>query len=87
MSGRGGSLTDAVAVARPVLEDVDVHVIGMRRIGPRPEHRGEPPACGDTDGIDRGTQMLIPIGLNGQRSAICELEAWRCRPPDRTRAR
>ena len=26
-------------------------------------------------GIDRGTQMLIPIGLDGQRSAIGELEA------------
>ena len=72
---RGASLTDAVAVARPVLQDVDVHVIGMRRIGPRPEHRREPSACGDADGIDRGTQMLIPIGLDGQGSAIRELEA------------
>jgi hypothetical protein len=26
-------------------------------------------------GIDRGTQMLIPIGLDGQRSAIREFEA------------
>ena len=52
-----------------------MHVIAMRRIGPRPEHRREPPACGDADGIDRGTQMLIPIGLDGQRSAIRELEA------------
>jgi hypothetical protein len=34
MSGRGGSLTNAVAVARPVLQDVDVQVLGMRRIGP-----------------------------------------------------
>jgi hypothetical protein len=58
-----------------VLQDVDVHMIGMRRIGPWPEYRREPPACGDADGIDRGTQMLIPIGLDGQRSAICELEA------------
>jgi hypothetical protein len=58
-----------------VLQDVDVHVIAMRRIRPRPEHRREPPACGDADGIDRGTQMLIPIGLDGQRSAIRELEA------------
>jgi hypothetical protein len=69
------SLTDAVVAIRPVLQDVDVHVIGMRRVGPRPEHRREPPACGDADGIDRGTQMLIPIGLDGQRSAIRELEA------------
>ena len=34
-----------------------------------------PQACGDADGIDRGTQMLISIGLDGQRSTICELEA------------
>src|SRR5471032_1639253 len=47
----------------------------MRRIGPWPEHRREPPTCGDADGIDRSTQMLIPIGLDGQRPAIRELEA------------
>src|ERR1700752_3101134 len=41
---------------------------------PGPKHRREPPACGDADGIDRGTQMLIPIGLDGQRSAIREPE-------------
>ena len=74
-SGRGGSLTDAIAVARPVLQDINVHVLGMRHIGPRSEYRGEPPACGDADGIDRGTQMLISIGLDGQRSTIRELEA------------
>jgi hypothetical protein len=73
--GRGGSLTEAVAVARPVLQNINVHVLCMRRIGPWAEYRGEPPACGDTDGIDRGTQMLIPIGLDGQRFAIRELEA------------
>ena len=75
MSGRGGSLTNAVAVARPVLQDVDVHVLGMRRIGPWPEYRGEPSARGDADGIDRGTQMLIPIGPDGQRFAIRKFEA------------
>ena len=75
MSGRGGSLTNAVAVARPVLQDVDVQVLGMRRIGPWAEYRCEPPACGDADGIDRGKQMLISIGLDGQRSTIRELEA------------
>ncbi len=74
-SGRGGSLTDAIAVARPVLQDINVHVLGMRHIGPRSKYRSEPPACGDADGIDRGTQMLISIGLGGQRSTICELEA------------
>jgi len=41
-----------------------VHVLGMRRIGPWPDHRREPPACGDADGIDRGTQMFIPIRLD-----------------------
>lgn len=74
-SGRGGSLTDAIAVARPVLQDINVHVLGMRHIGTRSEYRGEPPACGDADGIDRGKQMLISIGLDGQRSTIRELEA------------
>jgi hypothetical protein len=58
-----------------VQQDIDVHVLGMRGIGPWPDHRREPPACGDADGIDRSTQMLIPIGLDGQRSAIRELEA------------
>ena len=87
MSGCGGSLTNAVAVARPVLQHVDVQVLGMRRIGPWAEYRCEPPACGDADGIDRSTQMLIPIGLDGQRSAIRELEARDVEPPDRTRAR
>jgi hypothetical protein len=58
-----------------VQQDINVHVLGMRRIGPRPEYRGEPPTCGDADGIDRGTQMIIPIGLDGQRSAIREFEA------------
>jgi hypothetical protein len=54
------SLTDRCGSGRrPVLQDVDVHVIGVRRIGPWPEHRRESPACGDADGIDRGTQMLI----------------------------
>src|SRR5208283_3477787 len=47
----------------------------VRHIGPWAEYRGEPPACGNADGIDRGTQMLIPIGLDGQRFAIGELEA------------
>jgi hypothetical protein len=75
MSGRGGSLTNAVAVARSVLQDVDVQMLGMRSIGPWAEYRGEPPACGNADGIDRGTQMLIPIGLDGQRFAIREFEA------------
>jgi hypothetical protein len=46
MSGRGGSLTNAVAVARPVLQDVDVQVLDMRRIGPWAEYRCKPPACG-----------------------------------------
>ena len=68
-------------------QDIDVHVLGMRGIGPWPDHRREPPACGDADGIDRSTQMLIPIGLDGQRSAIRELEARDVEPPDRTRAR
>jgi hypothetical protein len=68
------SLTDAVAIARPVLQDVEVQMLGMRRIGPRPEYRGEPTACGDADGIDGGAQMLIPIGLDGQRFAIREFE-------------
>ena len=75
MSGRGGSLTNAVAVARPVLQDVDVQVLGMRRIGPWAEYRCEPPACGDADGIDRATQMFIPIRFDGQCFAIRELEA------------
>jgi hypothetical protein len=74
MSGRGGSLTNSVAVARTVLQDVDVHVLGVRSIGPWAEYRGEPPACGNADGVDRGTQMLIPIRLNGQRFAIREFE-------------
>src|SRR5437899_7137375 len=69
------SLTDAVAVAGPVLQNVDVHMIGMRRIGPWPEHCREPSTCGDANGVDHGTQVLIPIGLDGQRSAIRELEA------------
>src|SRR5207302_4713876 len=56
MSGRGRSLTNAVAVTRPVLQDIDVQVLGMRRIGPWAEYRCEPPACGDADGIDRATQ-------------------------------
>ena len=87
MSGRGGSLTNAVAVARPVLQDVDVQVLGMRRIGPWAEYRCEPPACGDADGIDRATQMFIPIRFDGQYFATRELETSRRPPPDRTRAR
>ena len=75
MSGRGVSLTNAVAVARAMLQNIDVHVLGMHSIGPWAEYRGEPPACGDVDGIDRGTQMGIPIGPDGQRFAIRELEA------------
>ena len=74
-SGRDGSVTNAVAVARPVLQDVDVQVLGMRRIGPWAEYRCEPPACGDADGIDRATQMFIPIRFDGQYFAIRELEA------------
>jgi hypothetical protein len=62
MGGRGGSLTNAVAVGRPVLQHVDVQVLGMRRI----EYRCEPPACGDADGIERATQMFIPIPFDGQ---------------------
>ena len=75
ISRRGGSLTNAVAVARPVLQHVDVQVLGMRRIGPWAEYRCEPPACGDADGIDRATQMFIPIRFDGQCFAIRELEA------------
>ena len=70
MSGRGGSLTNAVAVARPMLQDVDVQVLGMRRIGPWAEYRCEPPACGDADGIERATQMFIPIRFDGQYFAV-----------------
>ena len=33
------------------------------------------PQCGDADGIDRGTQMFIPIRFDGQCFAIRELEA------------
>ena len=57
-----------------MLQNIDVHVLGMHSIGPWAEYRGEPPACGDVDGIDRGTQMGIPIGPDGQRFAIRELE-------------
>src|ERR1700737_4027492 len=75
MGGRGGALTNAGAGARPVLQHVDVQVLGMRRIGPWAEYRCEPPACGDADGIDRATQMFIPIRFDGQYFAILELEA------------
>jgi hypothetical protein len=54
MSGRGSSLTDAVAVARPLLQDVDVHV---ERFAECVENR-EQSACidirnpaGDDDGV------------------------------------
>jgi len=70
MSGRGGLLTNAVAVARLVLQDVDVQVLGMRPIGPWAEHRCEPPACGDADGIDHATQMFIPIRFDGTVSPL-----------------
>src|ERR1700731_2463783 len=75
MSGRGGPLTNAVAVARPVLQDVDVQVLGMPRLGPWAEYRCDPPACGDADGIDRSTQLFIFIRLDAQDFAIRELEA------------
>ena len=52
-----------------------MQVLGMRRIGPWAEYRCEPPACGDADGIDRGTQMFVPIRFDGQCFAIRELEA------------
>ena len=52
-----------------------MQVLGMRRIGPWAEYRCEPPACGDADGIDRATQMFIPIQFGGQYFAIRELEA------------
>ena len=52
-----------------------MQVLGMRRIGPWAEYRCEPPACGDADGIDRATQMFIPIRFDGQYFAIRELEA------------
>src|SRR5947209_20112220 len=79
MSGRGRSLTNAVAVTRPVLQDIDVQVLGMRRIGPWAEYRCEPPACGDADGIDRATQMFIAIRFDGECFAIHALES-RCLP-------
>ena len=52
-----------------------MQVLGMRRIGPWAEYRCEPPACGDAHGIDRATQMFIPVRFDGQYFAIRELEA------------
>ncbi len=55
------SLTDAKAIARSVLQNVDMHVISVRLIGTRPEHRCEPATCSNADCIDRGLHMLVPI--------------------------
>ena len=62
MRGVIASLTDAKAIARSVLQNVDMHVISVRLIGSRPEHRCEPATCSNTDCIDRGPQMLVPLG-------------------------
>ena len=52
-----------------------MHVISVRLIGPRPENRCEPATCSNADCIDRGPQMLVPLGRDCQRSAIREFEA------------
>ncbi len=56
------SKTDAKAIARAVLQNVDMHVISVRLIGTRPEHRCEPATCSNADCIDRGPHMLVPLG-------------------------
>ena len=63
MSGRGGSLTNAVAVARPVLQDVDVQVLGMRRIGPWAEYRVDSGRKRDHLEFDSGGAETIQAGL------------------------
>src|SRR6266498_1195923 len=69
------SLTDAVALARAVLNDVDVHMIRMRRVRSWPQHRGEPAACGDADGGEGIPHPLVAVRLHRKRSAVGQLEA------------
>lgn len=42
---RRNSLTNSITVARAVGQNVDVHVFGVRRIGPWTENGCEPAAC------------------------------------------
>jgi hypothetical protein len=82
------SLANAVVVARAVLEDVDMHVVGMRFVGAWAEHGREPAATRFADRIDCGTGIIgISVRPDGEGHAVREFETQNiCRNSERVGA-
>jgi len=72
VGGRPGVLHGSLSA---VLQDVDVHVIGVGRIRSWPQHGREPSACGDAERADRRPQMLVPVRFDGERPSVREFKA------------
>ena len=82
------SLANAVLVARAVLEDVDMDVVGMRFIGAWAEHGREPAATGFADRIDCSAGITwVSVRSDGERHAVREFETENiCRNAERVGA-
>ena len=74
------SLANAVVVARAVLEDVDMDVVGMRFIGAWAEHGRKPAATRFADRIDRTTGITaVSVRPDGERRTVREFETQNIR--------
>ena len=82
------SLANAVVVARAVLEDVDMDVVGMRFIGAWAEHGRKPAATRFADRIDCTTGITgVSVRPDGECRAVREFETQNiCRNSERVGA-
>jgi hypothetical protein len=83
------SLANAVVVARTVLEDVDMDVVGVRFVGAWAEHGREPAATGFADRIDCSASITcVSVRSDGERHAVREFETQNiCRNSERMGAK
>jgi hypothetical protein len=82
------SLANTVLVARTVLEDVDMDVVGMRFVGAWAEHGREPAATRFADRIDGNAGITwVSVRSDGERRAVREFETQNiCRNSERVGA-
>jgi hypothetical protein len=74
------SLANTVVVARTVLEDVDMDVVGMRFVGAWAEHGREPAATRFADRIDCSAGITwVSVRPDGERRAVREFETQNIR--------
>src|SRR5712692_146453 len=68
------SLADAIAITCSVQHDVNMQMIGVRRISARTKHGREPSTRGSPDRVNDVPHRFISVGLYGNEFAVGEIE-------------